>query len=97
MAHFAREQFASFFGLFAAGNVEESSAHHTPGVIVVGAVPARSNPPHFLAQLDAKIDFIGPGNGAGGIEGRSNPVTVDRVDAFRQLLKSHFVGWFHAP
>src|SRR4051812_28951554 len=84
MAHLAGKQFVSFFGLFAARDIQENAEHDALDNAGVSALAAGRNPTDLPAQDDPKVDLIGSRDGAGGDERGPHPVTIGGVDMARE-------------
>ena len=89
MTHLAGEQFMSFFGLLAAGNVQEHAEHDpfdNPGI---ASPTPRGYPAHVIARHDPEVDFIGAAQDACRHKGGPDAIPVGRVNVRRQILESH--------
>jgi hypothetical protein len=88
VAHFARKQFVTLFGLLPAGYVDENAEHDAVSYADIGTLAPRRNPPDQISNQDAKIYFITADQRSGRGERGSHPVAICRVDVFRKIFKS---------
>jgi hypothetical protein len=79
MAQFAREQFASLLGLFAAGYVQEDAKHDAIDDAFVSTPAASRGPAHLVANIMRKSIIWGRDR-ASSSECSPDSVPIRRVD-----------------
>jgi hypothetical protein len=80
MAHLARKQLVSFFGLLAARHIQKYAEHLSIVKRTVIAETAGRYPSNIIANQNPEIDLVSADNASRRPERRADTVAVSRVD-----------------
>jgi hypothetical protein len=82
MAHLAREQFTSLFGLLAFSDVEEDAKHNSVGYVRVVALASSGDPADIAASQNPEVNFASADYCTRGGKCRSDPFQIGRLNVF---------------